>query len=72
MPETEAQFRARLRRHRHNGHFGSAKMMQAQCRAVLQSDSTTSDAKNIARKILADAERLYDALRVRVDPKEST
>lgn len=52
---------------RHNGFLGSAKMMQAQCIAILKSTTATDEAKQIAVRIETDARLLADALRSRND-----
>ena len=58
---------ARQERHQHNGFLGSAAMMRAQCRAILNSKTATDEAKQIAVRIENDAEMLREALRIRKD-----
>lgn len=52
---------------RHNAFSGSARMMQMQLQAMIESDSTTDQTKFTARKILADVEHLKLSLKIRRD-----
>jgi len=69
MPEIQAQFQAKLRRHRHNSFLGHVGMCKANMIAIIHSDTTTPEAKAIASKILDLALMLGPTLRKRVDPK---
>jgi hypothetical protein len=60
---------AKIRRHRHNSFRGHCAMMRSQCRSIINSDSTTEDAKSIASSIEDLARLLDDALLTRIDPK---
>lgn len=61
---TKAWF-ARQDRWRHNSFFGHAKMMQSNCRAIMESKTATSEAKAIANRINTLALELADALQTR-------
>lgn len=58
---------ARQARWRHNGFIGSAKMMQAQCNAIIKSPTTTTDTKNLAAEIKLWAGTLALKLKERID-----
>jgi hypothetical protein len=59
---------ARMRRHRHNGYSGHARMMEMQLRAIIESDSTSAYTKDIARTMLNDIPELKASLKTRIDP----
>ena len=65
-PATKAWFR-RQERWRHNGHIGSAHMMIAQCRNIIAAETTSSDAKRLAKEIGLKANDLALALKTRLD-----
>jgi hypothetical protein len=52
---------------RHNGYIGSARMMEVQCNSIIDASTTTSEAKEIAVRIRADARLLRIALNERID-----
>lgn len=52
---------------RHNGFMGSAKMMQSQCAAIINSETTTPGTKYLAQQIQNLAFDLGRKLRVRID-----
>lgn len=66
-PLTQAWLK-RQRVHRHNSFVGHARMMQAQCQAIIEATSTTDEAKDDARLIYAHAADLAHALKKRIDP----
>lgn len=53
---------------RHNSYMGHATMMLAHTHSIIESDTATADAKNIALQIRALAYQLREALRTRKDP----
>jgi hypothetical protein len=57
-----------MRRHRHNGYSGHARMMEMQLRAILESDSTTIETKSIAKTMLYYVPDLKASLKTRIDP----
>jgi hypothetical protein len=65
-PMTKAWY-ARQRRHRHNGFSGSARMMEMQLQAMLDSDSTSERTKFYARTILDYVGPLKTSLKQRID-----
>lgn len=56
------------RAHRHNQKRGWVRMMQKQLQAIVQADTITPEAQDIAARMFADATRLSTALNTRVDP----
>jgi hypothetical protein len=62
------QFKARQRRHRHNGYLGQAKMATLFCGQIIRSDSTTAAAKGLATEAYRILSQLEYALKTRVDP----
>lgn len=52
---------------RHNGFRGSARMMQMQCRSILDSETANKASKETATKILRLASDLYESLKLRTD-----
>lgn len=71
VPKTPAEKvegkRRRMRAHTHNSYHGFVSMSQRQMITILHSDSTTTDAKDIAADILARLGDLKEALATRVD-----
>lgn len=63
-PEGKAR---RLRAHFHNSLQGFAAMMERQCLTILNSDTTTYEAKDTAAGILALCGDLKEQLKIRVD-----
>lgn len=61
-------FYQRQRVWKHNGFRGSARMMQMQLNAIINSDSTDFGTKDIAREMMYLVEHLQDALKTRIDP----
>ena len=59
---------ARRRIWRHNSFLGHAKMMEANLRNIAEADSTSSEAKRIARLMLLQVALLAPALKERIDP----
>lgn len=57
----------RLRAHYHNRLMGYATMSERQMLEILNSDTTTDEAKDIAADILARLRQLKDALKTRRD-----
>lgn len=58
---------ARQRRHTHNSFSGHIGMLRANMRSIIQADTTTPLAKAYANQILHQADKLADALKVRID-----
>lgn len=58
----------RQRRHRHNGFSGSARMMEMQLQAMLDSDSTSKKTKQIAAQMKLFISSLKESLKTRIDP----
>jgi hypothetical protein len=52
---------------RHNSFFGHCRMAESNMRAMLQSDTTTPEAKEIANRICCDLTLLRAALKTRID-----
>jgi len=52
---------------RHNSFFGHARMMQAQCEAIIHADSTNVEAKESASRIINETKILTRALKERMD-----
>lgn len=71
MPDTlkpaSKQWHLRQRRHRHNSYQGHVTMCMSNMVAVMNSDSTTPEAKAIAMKVYTLAKALKELLRKRVD-----
>jgi hypothetical protein len=51
---------------KHNSFFGHARMMQTNCETIMKSETATSEAKQTANRILAEAKLLSHQLRERV------
>jgi hypothetical protein len=51
----------------HNSFFGSAVMTEKNMSRIIRSDTATPEAKQIATLIWYEAQKLYDALKKRVD-----
>lgn len=61
--------RDEVRKHvwRHNAFFGHARMMHSQCEHIIHAESTTSEAKETARRIQNEVHQLIRQLKVRID-----
>jgi hypothetical protein len=66
-PSSEA-FRKRQLIWKHNGFKGSAKMIEMQALAIVQSETATDKSKALAYKIVNDARNLGKSLNNRVGP----
>lgn len=67
---TSPEWQARQRRHRHNSYLGHCRMAMMNMNSIIVSDTTTVEAKQLAKRIHALATQLDSALRKRrVDPK---
>lgn len=58
--------------YRHNGFFGSAHMMKAQCQAIITSATATDESKRIASQILDLSLDLVKSLKTRKPLPEKT
>lgn len=53
---------------RHNAFSGHAAMMEANLKSIASADSTSAEAKRIARLMLLQVDLLKPALKERIDP----
>lgn len=58
----------RQRIHRHNSFTGHVKMMQVQLRSIIDADSTSDRAKQVAERMWLLSRALGDAIKERIDP----
>jgi hypothetical protein len=61
-------FNQRQRVWRHNAFSGHTAMMRSQLTDIAASDSTTAEAKRVARLMLLQLDLLAPALKTRIDP----
>lgn len=66
-PKAQAAWDQRMSNHKHNGLYGSSKMMQAQAHRILSSPTCTPGAKQLATQIHALVLELQDHLGYRVN-----
>jgi len=68
MPETPEQRRRRIHVWKHNSFFGHVRMMQSNLESIINSRSTCTDTKQIAKEMIDSTQMLLGTLRTRIDP----